>query len=384
MRKVIEKITGKLDRYMAYNIIRKPFMLLETVSMLYRYINNIKAEDTNKRPNAVVDEELRKARTQRAQQIQQVTMQVCGDVDRSDPEMQKFFGATECGCENTCLAMILTYSFHTLDCPDFWDHVEEVCRLWKLYQEEGYWIQSASTVALSFTRTMDSPGDLIRQIKALNYSADFRVELMDALTHFPETVHQLAERIVPLAERLEGVYREKPQLLGERWDYWENVTRDLSPAEFLSTMGMNDEAEDAAEDTWLAAGFMNTNIMAAMGAKNSLRNLEHNLVLVGSLISVESIAIRRGVELDGITVLMKCLADRKRLEILHRLAKERSYGLALSESIGMDPGQVSRSLGMMHNFGFLKLERESLRAYYVADREAFHEFLMRLEEVIFS
>lgn len=369
---------------MAYNIIRKPFMLLETVSMLYRYINNIKVEDTGKSPNAVVDEERRKARTQRAQQVQQITSQVCGDVDRNNPEMQRFFGRTDCGCENTCLAIILTYSFHTLDYPDFWDHVEEVCRLWTCYLAEGYWIQSSSTVALSFTQTMDCPGDLIRQIKALNYSADFRVELMDALTHFPETVHRLAELIAPLAVRLGQVYEENPHLLGERWDYWENITRNLSPSELLSTMGMRDEAEDAAEDTWLAAGFMNTNIMAAMGAKYSLRNLEHNLVLMGSLISMESIAIRKGVELDGISVLMKCLADRKRLEILHRLAKERSYGLALSESIGMDPGQVSRSLGMMHNFGFLKLERESLRAYYVADREAFHEFLVRLEEVIFS
>ncbi len=369
---------------MAYNIIRKPFMLLETVSMLYRYINNIRAEATNKRPNAVVNEERRKANAQRAQQIQQVTSQVCADVDRSDPEMQRFFGRTDCGCENTCLAILLTYSFHTLDYPGFWDHVEAVCKLWKLYQEEGYWIRSSGTVALSFTETMDSPGDLIRQIKALNYSADFRVELMDALTHFSETVYRMAELIAPLSERLEQVYADNPHLLEERWDYWENTTRNLSPSEFLHTMGMSDEAEDAAEETWLAASFMNTNIMAAMGAKNSLRNLDHNLVLVGSLISMESVAIRRGVELDSISVLMKCLADRKRLEILHRLAKERSYGLALSESIGMDPGQISRNLGMMHNFGFLKLERESLRAYYVADREAFHEFLMRLEEAVFS
>lgn len=369
---------------MIYKIIRKPFMLLETVSMLYKYVNGIKTADTIKHPGTGIDEERRKARVCRIQKIQQIIDQVCADVDRNDPDIQRFFGNTECGCEYTCLAMVLTFSFYSLEHPDFRDHVEDICRLWDGFQAKGYWIQSSSSVALVFSQTMDSPGDLVRQIKALNYSGDFRVELMDALTHFHETMHHLADLIEPLSIRLEQVYREEPRLLEERWTYWENTIRDLPPAEFMSTMGMKDEAKDAAEETWLAPTFMNTNILAAMGAKNSILGLAHNVVLVGSLITMGSMAIRRGVELDGISALLKCLADRKRLEILHRLAKERSYGLALAESIGMDPGHVSRNLGMMHNYGFLKLERESLRAYYKADREALHDFLMRLEEVIFS
>ncbi len=369
---------------MQYKIIRKPFMLLETVSMLHKFVNGIKIEDEVQRTSKPMNEERRQIKLRRARRMQQIVDQVCADVDRNDPEMQRFFGRVECGCEHTCLATILTFSFCTLEHPEFRDQVEAICKLWDDLQQKGCWVTSKSSVALMFSNTLDCPGDLVRQIKGLNYSGDFRVELIDALTHFHETMHQLASLIEPLSLRLEQVFRDEPQLLDDLWNYWEQTTRELPVDRLLKQLNMNAEAEDVEELTWLAATFMNTNIVVGVGAKNSLWGLEHNILLVGSLVTMESVTIRGSTDLDGISALLKCLADRKRLEILRLLAKEKSYGLALAESIGMDPGQVSRSLGMMYNYGFLRQERESLRNYYMTDRQSIHEFLMRVEDSIFS
>lgn len=370
---------------MQYKMIDKPLMLLETVSMIHKYVNGFELKDIIPSHDCH-DDGWRRLQHGRAKKLLQLTAKICQDVDRNDPEMLRFFGTVECGCEYTCLAMILTYSFVpcSLENPGFWENVEAICKNWEDFQQKGYWIQSRSSVALIFSRDMDCPGDLLRQVKALNYPGDFRMELLDALMHFRQTIYRLAELIEPLSLRLAEAFRKEPELLGELRDFWSQKIQNDEEANSLLCLFGAEEAKDVVGETWIAPTYMNSNILVAVGAENSLWELEHNVLFLGSLISTESITRQDSIELDSISAILKCLADRKRLEILHRLARERSYGLALAESIGMDPGHVSRNLGMMHNYGFVKQEREILRTYYHADRQAVHDFLMRVEEAIFS
>lgn len=370
---------------MQYKMMDKPLMLLETVSMVHKYVNGLELKDIVPGRDSY-NETWRHTQHCRAKKLLQLTAKICRDVDRNDPEMLRFFGTVECGCDYTCLALILTCSFVPcgLAYPNFWENVEAICKTWEEFQTKGYWIQSRSSVALIFSRDLDSPGDLLRQVKALNYPGDFRMELLDALMHFRQTVYRMAELIEPLSCRLEEAYREEPEVLGELRDFWNQKTQNEEDAASLVRLFGAEESRDVVGETWIAPTYMNSNILVAVGAENSLWELDHNVLLLGSLISTESITRQDSIELDSISAILKCLADRKRLEILHRLARERSYGLALAESIGMDPGHVSRNLGMMHNYGFVKQEREILRTYYHADRQTVHDFLMRVEEAIFS
>ena len=56
----------------------------------------------------------------------------------------------------------------------------------------------------------------------------------------------------------------------------------------------------------------------------------------------------------------------------------------LAEELGMDSGHMSRILGQMHGYGFLREEKDRLRVYYQTDREAIHNFLEMVENTIFS
>ena len=73
---------------------------------------------------------------------------------------------------------------------------------------------------------------------------------------------------------------------------------------------------------------------------------------------------------------------KKRLEILQRLSKKRSYCHELADQMGLDPGHMSRNLSVLHSYGFLRQERESLKNYYRTDPEAIRNFLKVVETTI--
>ncbi len=372
---------------MRYNIIREPYILLETVGMLHKYVNDIKAVDTVKYRFPPADDAERQSRVrcmQRMNRVQEIINEVCVDVDRNDPQMVRYFGRVECGCEYTCLAQLLTFSFCTLERSDFWGNVEDICRIWKDLQERNCWIDSKSAVSLLFSDEPESPGNLIRQVKVLNYSGEFRMELCDALDSFEDTLHHMAELIEPLAQRLEKVFREDPFLFGDLWNYWQDVICSGKNAPILELMGADAAVLGEVTEVRIALSCMNTNLGSNLGGSNTALRLNYRALFLGSSVTPESTTIRKGVEWDGISALLKCLGDSKRLEMLRRLAKERSYGLALAEAMGIDQGNVSRNLGMLYNCGMLKQEREVHRTYYQTDSEALHDFFVRVEQLIHS
>lgn len=367
---------------MSYKIIRTPFMLLETVSMLYKYVNGITSSNTL---NQLMVDQKNKAdwgRVRRVNKIYEILNEVCADLDPQEPELQRLFGRVECGCEDVCLAQLLTYSFCTLRKPGFREHIEEICDVWQRLQEKQYWIQSGSSAALDFSTGIEHPGSLLRQVRALNYPAEFRLELCDALEHFDDSLHHLADLLEPLSMRLEEIYRREWWIFEEIWSYWDEAFQTLPPMELLERMGMKNASQHADEMTWVALSVMNTNCVVAIMDGSMGTVLEHNCLLMGGAITTASVAIRHSARLDGVLAVLKCLSDRKRLEILCRLSKGRSYGQEISETLNMDPGNVSRNLGMLHNYGLLKQERTSLRAFYETDQKALHDFLVRLEDTL--
>lgn len=367
---------------MSFRIIHEPFMLPETVSMLYKYVNGIRLTDLMRQWKLTPDHKKCDPRIRKLTRLQEIMDQVCADVDRDDPFMQLYFGHVECGCENVCLAQLLTDSFCTLSCPDLTENIAEICRNWDQLRQRGYWIQPFSTGSLIFSDGPGCPGGLAQQIRALNYSASFRKSLLTAMEDLQGSVHTLAERIRPLADRLETFYREDSWLFEEQCAYWQEQFENQDPLDLLTRLGIEEERRGAGDVTWVACCMMDTNMLVAIMPGNCGYDLDHNCLRIGSAITPRSLATKRGADLESVSTVLKCISDRKRLEILHRLSKERSYGQALAEATGMDPGNLSRNLAMLHSYGFLKQERGTWRTYYETDQEALHNFLMRVEKVI--
>ncbi len=367
---------------MSYRIVGQVFMLQETISMLYKFVNGITFTDLLIRWKVATDENKDDPRILRLNRLQQIMDQLCADLDPDDPELQYFFSHAECGCEDLCLAQLITYSFYTLEKADLWGHVNEICGIWKQLQERGCWIHPSSMANLNFSDGPDCPGDLCKQLQVLNYSARFRADLRKALKNFEPTLFRLAELVEPLADRLKTSYDQEPWLFEDLLTYWKEQFQHIEPLELLTSLGAGEEKQGAGEETWVGLSLMNTNTVFASMTGDCVFGLKHNCLMIGSAITPTSRVKRRGADLDSVSTILKCLCDRNRLEVLHQLSIGRSYGQALAETLGMDPGNLSRNLAMLHSYGFLKQERGPWRTYYETDPEALRKFMLRAVDII--
>lgn len=83
-----------------------------------------------------------------------------------------------------------------------------------------------------------------------------------------------------------------------------------------------------------------------------------------------------------VIAVLKALGDKKGLEILNCLARGRSYCHELADAMGADPGNMSRNLAMLHNYGFLRQKRDAQKNYYETDVDAIRNFLQRVEHLL--
>lgn len=123
---------------MSYEIIRGPFILMETVEMLYKYVNNISFLNIASRLRLLrggMDAEMQR----RMERLQKLTQEVCGGLDPNDPVLRKYFEkvATDCYLDDTCLALMLTCSFCTMKVQDLRGNIEEICQIWESLQKRG-------------------------------------------------------------------------------------------------------------------------------------------------------------------------------------------------------------------------------------------------------
>lgn len=370
---------------MGYEIIRGPFMLLETVAMLYKFVNGISFQSAINRQRFFMDSAAIADQDKKMERLQEIMREVCADVDPKDPFLQRYFFRASTDQEHMCLAQLMTYTFCTLREPDFWGNVQEICKLWQDLQRRGYWIRSEPETSLvfTFTNAPGCPGNLYKQIKALSFPSDFRLEIYDAFQEFEKSLQELAAYIEPLSQRLQKAYSQEAWMFDETERYWHEAFQKKSIVEFVSTFADEAFIQRMGDRTVVAILLMDSNLLTAEAAESPL-GLGYNILYIGSAIPSNGLPRHRGGDLETVGYMLKSISDKKRLEILQRLSREPSYGLELADIMGMDSGHMSRILAQMHSYGFLREEKDRLRVYYQTDREVIHNFLEMVEATIFS
>lgn len=360
-------------------------MLLETVAMVYKYVNGSSFETAMNRQRFFLDNATFAAQSKKMMRLQEIMEEVCADLDTKDPLMQRYFSGAGADVEYLCLAQLMVYSFCTLREPDFQRNVEEICALWQQLQQQGYWIRSEEGVdcTFSFTNEPGCPGDLFKQIKALNFPCEFRMEIYDVFRDFEHSMREMAALIEPLASRLEEIYRRETWLFEETEGYWEDAFRSKSPTDFVATFADPSLIRQMSDKTVVAVSLMDSDLLILEVAESPFGR-GCNILCIGSAIPSNGLPEKRGGDLEIVGNMLKCIGDKKRLEILQRLSKAPTYGAELAESMGMDPGHTSRILTQMHSYGFLREEKDRLRLYYQTDREVIHNFLELVEATIFA
>ena len=364
---------------MQFQIVRDHYLLYETIELLYKFVNGISYRSILSM-QMVAESSMESDRAVRqVEELQCIMEETCQGLSAQNPQLRRFFGKVTTGDkqEGTCLARLLVFSFFTLKTPDFWENIQEIRRNWWYLQQKGAWIQGYNIMGLDFTFGGCCPGDLFEQICALNLPAEFQITLCKALRNFDESLNELANLIVPVAERLKTTIQKLDWLLEERVEYW--VKSQVSPLEYIENTVEQKLFDREEERTTVAVFALNNNFL--MYKKSDMEE-NRSYVYLGSGASVERRRRDQNMTYEMFSQALKALSDKKRLEILGRLSRGRAYSLELSEAVGMDPSNMSRSLTLLCNYGFLRQKKEGQKNYYETDKEALLHFLRQLETVL--
>ena len=134
---------------MGYQIITEPLMLLETVEMLFKYVNGFSFLTVMNQKSQLLGGEY-SLLARRKEALQEIMEDVCRDLSREDPTLQYYFGRvdTDCILEDVCLARFMTSSFVTLRQTGFRAQVQEICQVWRDLQERGAVLRSYGIAGL--------------------------------------------------------------------------------------------------------------------------------------------------------------------------------------------------------------------------------------------
>ena len=367
---------------MKIEIIDEPFLFMDTLELLHKHINGIRfaAMWNPCHEPTPIDQIIR----ERLDTLQAVLDEVCREVDASDPLLKKYFGFVELEPvrNSACLARFLVSAFVDYRSPGFDDTVADILAQWHKMNETGGRLCMSKGTGLQYVCDGSDSGDLFAQIYRLELPAEFRLSLYGALHKFPESLRELAELMRPISLRLEKVLKDSGLLLGEMAHYWMNTP--ISPLEFLSSSLGKEAVEGAGEHLRLAIGLMSANVLYYGMEHDPGRERPYSYMYIGCCITAKSLLLEHSVALDEAGATLRGLSERKRLEVLHRLAKQKLCGQELAEVLGMDRGNLSRLLSVLYSQGFLKQERENQRVYYRADRDAMQHFFNHAVSLIFD
>lgn len=358
-------------------------MLSEAVGLLYNFVNRVSFQTILNRQRLVLGAPTTRALARRMSRLQEILQEACQGLDPEEPALRRYFGRVALGGEETCLAFLLTESFGAPTGPGLAENMQRIRAAWQEYRNAGAWLKSDAPNTLAFSTEPGQHGDLFTQVCALNLPAELRLQLYGALRDFDGSMAELTALLEPPARRLEALYRKEAWILDETEGYWQEIFERKSPIDYLFAHIDADVLRDVRDDTKIAISLMNcSHIQYWLGGGSDTP--EHNFIYIGCGITSASITRKQNDDLETVGAILRTMGDKRRLETLRRLSKERLYLHELAELMGMDPGSMSRTLTTLHNYGFLRQEREALRNYYQTDREMVHSFLELVETVIFE
>lgn len=367
---------------MEYTFVRGPFMLMETAAMVFKYVNHLSFNSVLYKLKLRSGGNVSEKRVRVLKRLQEITDQVCGDLDREDPALRRYFAQTTADSRDMCVALAMIVSFCTLDYPNLRDNARAICNRWHQIQERGCWLGSQPYSFLTLMEGPGSPGDLFDQICAMDLPTDFQMKLYGALRRFDQTMEELVEILEPLSRRLEEIYSRESWMFESVEEEWREVFRKQHPVEFMKNFLKEGPPWNPDKELRIAVSLMYSNRMLYTNEQDVPFGLTYEYMYVGCGLPTVGLTRQQEADLDSIASTLKFLGDRKRLEILQRLNQEPSYGQELADSLGMDSGNMSRTLSQLYNRGFLRQEREDTRVYYQTDRESLESFLRIVETMI--
>ncbi len=361
----------------------QPYLLYETLEMLFKYVNGISFVEIRTTLRKLNSVDFGGNWARRMQRLQEIMEDCCRDLDTDDEDIQYFFRRIGTGCvrEFTSLARVMTLSFLQFRHHDLLREAQALKDYWATLQRSPYQIASFGVSGLEF-RPLPAGAtqqSLFMQLYVLDYPADFKLELLKILQDYDTHLDWLLRVITPYAARLRRHLEQEPWLMQTTVDYWREEFQTSTPEAFLGSRNMLNRSIASAEHSRVCFSLMHCSELFWDLAGDRPLPTRENFYVFGCSMWLQASIHRISGDVDRLCTILRTVSDRNKIEILRKLSQSRSYCQKLAEELHCDKGNLSRSLAVLHSYGFLIQEPEQARLYYHTDTEAVEAFLEQMK-----
>lgn len=194
-----------------------PCMLLETVELLYAFVNDIPVRElTAERPYCIPKEDVRK-----------ILDAACAGLSKEDPELLFYFQKDAIQDESgecTCIARNLAYNTMDLGCNTLEESVQALKKGWHTLRQNRERFSVIGPYCVDYTAgTEQSFMTMAQALEKLNVTATYRQKLLEAFSGFDDHAERLGQLIAPVAARLEALLEpwvRRAEPLAQEWEFF--------------------------------------------------------------------------------------------------------------------------------------------------------------------
>ncbi|MBR5949653.1 MAG: winged helix-turn-helix transcriptional regulator [Clostridia bacterium] len=362
---------------MIISLVREPIILFETIAMICRYYRKESYSAAAERLTGLFSSGMKSSQIVelklRGELADRLMNNICADIDVEDKDFQFFFKPfdTDDAAERNCVARVLIFSVMILEPLSFDDAIEQVKNGWAHVKRDGLELLHFHMHGINFMSAngRDLPS-LFEQIYSMNYPYQAKMASFLALDRHEAYLSKLAEIVRPYAVRLEAALSGLAPVYASSADFWEFSLEVMSNEQIVALMRIEEKAKLTKLNKAYVSLFLFNEIGNSFDGHPSSSPDDITTLVVGMGIYPEYTLVLEGQRIDKFSEKLKALADPIRLEILVRLSKEPDYCLNLAQSMNMNVGNVSRTLTLLYENGFLKRTKKRGRLYFETDIEA--------------
>ena len=210
---VVEIMVNCEGAEMRIFLLKRPSILLESVEVLYAYVNEIPARDLAGEGSYCIP----------VHSMQKMMDTVCAGMSRHDPTLRFFFEKTELQNEAgqcTCIARNMVYSSVTFSCTTVEESITLLQKKWQRFMQAEEYPASIEQYAVE-CGGRGEVASLAQGLEGLPITEGYRIRLQEALEHFDVYIQQLAELLEPVAQYLTpflDLWAAKSEPLFQEWE----------------------------------------------------------------------------------------------------------------------------------------------------------------------
>lgn len=333
----------------------KPHLLLETIELLYAYVNRIPVEELATRGEYSPPQEA----------VQKIMDVACADISRDDPAMQYYFGRYTPPEENWSTCMARSLACNGLEISR--GTVAEDCQFLREDNREhmkvNWRITGLRQYGLSFLESDNSSFiSAAEDIAKLQLAPEYTQKLLEQFSDYDHSIACLEELVTPVAEKLTVLLEPWVERTWELARAWQNYLEQPGAGErFLQRCGCRDNV--VLERIHMQLRYF----LPVEGF--GMRSLDNTYCCVHMAVSTPLEGLQQASIRPWEVEALRLLGNTNRLRILQTLLDTPMSAREVAQELQMNLGGVCRDINNLYEVGLLYIESDKHRRRYRTNGE---------------